>query len=254
MQEDVEEVLGRLLLTSRAPNTIRTYENAISEFRSWQRQGPQSRMRNDLDSAAIFLAKKSQYVSHRSLATFVAALAYHRMGRKSEEDTQWKILDEMVKSSKRREIVRAQKFATTDEWLQLLRVATQMRWQEWRKSKKDQEQRGAAIFLAKEDWLDSAIRKCLEKNRDDPILATRNGSQWSANAAASEIKKMCDAAGLRRLSPHSFRRGGTMRALDEGIDPVAVQRRGRWASTRSMRPYVNHSLHTQGGPAHITQP
>ncbi|KIH61798.1 hypothetical protein ANCDUO_07925 [Ancylostoma duodenale] len=71
------------------------------------------------------------------------------------------------------------------------------------KSKKDQDQRGAAIFLAKVEWLDAAIRKCLEAKPEDPILASRNGSRWSTSAAASEIK-MCDSAGLRRLSPHSF--------------------------------------------------
>ncbi|RCN40768.1 site-specific recombinase, phage integrase family [Ancylostoma caninum] len=121
------------------------------------------------------------------------------------------------------------------------------------RSKVDQSQRGAAVFLAKETWLDTAMRLRLRADPDVHVLASVKGSKWSANVATAEIKRMCDAAGLRRLSPHSFRRGGTMRAMDEGIDPIAVQRRGRWASTRSMRPYVVHSIHTQGGPAHITE-
>ncbi|KIH58575.1 site-specific recombinase, phage integrase family [Ancylostoma duodenale] len=294
MKEEVHEVLGNLLAASRAPNTIKAYERAISDFRAWQLQGPQARRRNDLDSVAIYLAKKSQTVSHQSLATFVAALAYHRMGRKPEEATRWKILDEIVKGSRRTVLTRAQNFASSEEWLQLLGVADQMPWMEWKihraqilltflfcalmriseavevrardvteqpecwrieitRSRVDQNQRGTAVFLAKETWLDAAMRQRLQAGPDVHVLASKNGSKWSANAATAEIKRMCDAAGLRRLSPHSFRRGGTMRALDEGIDPIAVQHRGRWASTRSMRPYVVQSIHTQGEPAHITE-
>ncbi|EYC14548.1 hypothetical protein Y032_0040g269 [Ancylostoma ceylanicum] len=81
------------------------------------------------------------------------------------------------------------------------------------------------------------------------VLAAANGGKWSANAASSEIRRMCEAAQISGLSPHSFRRGGAMRALDEGVEQQAVQRRGRWANPKSMTPYIRHSLASQGGPA-----
>ncbi|KIH57082.1 site-specific recombinase, phage integrase family [Ancylostoma duodenale] len=117
------------------------------------------------------------------------------------------------------------------------------------KSKSDQEGQGAAIFLTKQPWFDEALKRMENRHNSTYVLAAANGGKWSANAASSEIRRMCEAAQINGLSPHSFRRGGAMRAIDGGVEQQAVQRRGRWANPKSMSPYIRHSLASQGGPA-----
>ncbi|EYC06111.1 hypothetical protein Y032_0078g1194 [Ancylostoma ceylanicum] len=58
-------------------------------------------------------------------------------------------------------------------------------------------------------------------------------------------------AEYRQRGPMVRGRGGTTRALEEGVPMELVQRRGRWASSRSMKPYIAHSATTQGGPADL---
>ncbi|EYB89059.1 hypothetical protein Y032_0237g3257 [Ancylostoma ceylanicum] len=115
----------------------------------------------------------------------------------------------------------------------------------------DQYGTGATIFLAKELWFDEILRRRINTPPAGQLLNTANGAQWSEGAAATEIRRLCEKAGIRRLSPHAFRRGGTTRALEEGVPMELVQRRGRWASSRSMKPYIAHSATTQGGPADL---
>ncbi|EYB97207.1 hypothetical protein Y032_0142g2298 [Ancylostoma ceylanicum] len=115
----------------------------------------------------------------------------------------------------------------------------------------DQYGTGATIFLAKELWFDEILRRRINTPPAGQLLNTANGAQWSEGAAATEIRRLCEKAGIRRLSPHAFRRGGTTLALEEGVPMELVQRRGRWASSRSMKPYIAHSATTQGGPADL---
>ncbi|EPB73414.1 site-specific recombinase, phage integrase family [Ancylostoma ceylanicum] len=116
------------------------------------------------------------------------------------------------------------------------------------KSKFDHEGHGAAIFLTKQPWFDEVLKRMEARHNSIFFLAAANGGKWSANAASSEIRRTCEAAQISGLSPHSFRMGGVMRALDEGVDQQAAQRRGRWANP-TRPPYIRHSLASQGGPA-----
>ncbi|KIH60857.1 site-specific recombinase, phage integrase family [Ancylostoma duodenale] len=120
-----------------------------------------------------------------------------------------------------------------------------------RRAKNDQFGSGTAVYLAEEPWFDDVLRRHKLLRRSGQLLSTDTGRRWSEAAATSEIRRLCEAANIRTLSPHAFRRGGTMRALESGVSVDSVQRRGRWASTKSMRPYVNCSLITQGGPASL---
>ncbi|KHJ82631.1 site-specific recombinase, phage integrase family, partial [Oesophagostomum dentatum] len=117
------------------------------------------------------------------------------------------------------------------------------------KSKADQEGAGASVFLSSQEWFDEALERSRQRPEAVFVLPAANGGKWSPNAAASELRRLCEAARIDGLSPHSFRRGGTMRYLEQGIDFNAVQRRGRWANPKSMTPYIRQSLASQGGPA-----
>ncbi|EYC45668.1 hypothetical protein Y032_0420g1140 [Ancylostoma ceylanicum] len=120
-----------------------------------------------------------------------------------------------------------------------------------RQSKTDQFGTGATIYLARESWFDEILLRQINASPPGQLLCTANGTQWSEGAAATEIRRLCEKAGIRKLSPHAFRRGGTTRALEEGVPMELVQRRGRWASPRSMKPYIAHTATTQGGPADL---
>ncbi|KHJ95827.1 site-specific recombinase, phage integrase family [Oesophagostomum dentatum] len=299
MQEDVEDQLEQPLTHFRAPNTTMTYNRALEEFRTWRRGCPDADTVDELDAAAIFVAKKSVTNSSRSLATFVSSLAFSRMGRKPFETERWTVLDELVRAKKRVESVKDQKFASTEEWLTLLDTTSRMSWPIWRadraavlltllfcglmrisealnicredvssrdavlevhgkgnsrKAKSDQFSSGSAVFLAREDWFDEALERLLGEHQGQFLLAAANGGKWSPGAAASEIRRLCEEAGIRVLSPHTFRRGGATRAIENGIPVDKVQRRGRWANPTSMKPYLARTLLTQGGPTALTGP
>ncbi|VDL77809.1 unnamed protein product [Nippostrongylus brasiliensis] len=133
MGEDVQNELQDSLWASRAPGTVNTYRRAIDEFKRWQSEGPLERHRDDLDSAAISLAKKSRSSSSRSLASFVAAFAFDRIGRRPHELQKWAILDDIVRSRRRSEAWPAQKFAFIEEWQKLITTTTLIEWPTWRK-------------------------------------------------------------------------------------------------------------------------
>ncbi|KHJ77816.1 site-specific recombinase, phage integrase family, partial [Oesophagostomum dentatum] len=286
------KALEDLLLSSRAPNTLKAYNRAMRDFLQWKRNLTGGFQHSDLDLAALYIALKSATASARTLATFVSALSYNRMGRKPDEMQQWTILDEMIQSKRRAEPTRGQKFATLDEWLQLLDATLLMDWPQWRvdraqilltllycallriseamnlevgdvreetlswrisirHSKTDQQGSGASVFLAKEPWFDDLLRRRVSSLPCGQLLCAGSGGHWSQGAAATEIRRLCEKAGIRHLPPHAFRRGGATRALEQGISQDQVQRRGRWASSRSMKPYIDNTLSTQGGPADL---
>ncbi|KHJ91357.1 protein kinase A anchor [Oesophagostomum dentatum] len=101
-------------------------------FRSWQSTYPSERQRDDLTSAAVYLAIRSRSVGYGTMATFVAALAFERFGRKPKESCKWAVLDEMVRGKKRSESRRQQKFATLEEVRILLTETHRSGWPLWR--------------------------------------------------------------------------------------------------------------------------
>ncbi|KHJ98356.1 site-specific recombinase, phage integrase family [Oesophagostomum dentatum] len=270
------KALEDLLLSSRAPNTLKAHNRAMRDFLQWKRNLMGGFQHSDLDLAALYIALKSATASARTLATFVSALSYNRMWRKPHEMQQWTILDEMIQN----------------EWLQLLDATLLMDWPQWRvdraqilltllycallriseamnlevgdikeetlswrisirHSKTDQQGSGASVFLAKEPWFDDLLRRRVSSLPCGQLLCARSGGHWSQGAAATEIRRLCEKAGIRHLPPHAFRRGGATRALEQGISQDQVQRRGRLASSRSMKPYIDNTLSTQGGPADL---
>ncbi|EPB69188.1 hypothetical protein ANCCEY_11718 [Ancylostoma ceylanicum] len=238
IHEDVEDTLENLLTNSRAPNTVAVYSRKSEEFRNWQRNYPAAATLHQLDSAAIFIAKKSITSSAKTLATFVAALAFSRMGKKPQEAEKWTILDEMVRSKRRMEPIKEQNFATSEEWLVLLDATVTVNWPPWRidralilltllycgllriseavnmgvedvteeeqawkcqirRAKNDQYGSGTAVYLAKEPWFDDVLRRHKNLRRSGQLLSTGTGRRWSEGAAASEIRRLCEAANIR---------------------------------------------------------
>ncbi|EPB80099.1 site-specific recombinase, phage integrase family [Ancylostoma ceylanicum] len=113
-----------------------------------------------------------------------------------------------------------------------------------RRSKTDQDGQGSNVFIGREPTFDEALARCQHRQVHGFLLASTDGRKWSSNAAASEVKRICAFAGIRPLSPHSFRRGGATNALDKGTDVDAVRRRGfsRW------RALVLDSVRSAAGP------
>ncbi|RCN38049.1 hypothetical protein ANCCAN_16038 [Ancylostoma caninum] len=135
MDERVGGRIRSLLGGARAPSTVKAYKSALRSFREWQSSGPEERKRDELTSAAVFLARKSNRVGATSLATFVSALAYERFGRKPEEAMKWAILDEMVKAQRRGTAANTQEFASKQDVRTLLECLPRTSWPQWRKDR-----------------------------------------------------------------------------------------------------------------------
>lgn len=128
--------ISSLLEGARAPSTIRAYKSALRPFREWQNSGPEERKRDELTSAAVFIARRSIGSKATSLATtFISALAYERFGSKPEEALKWAILDEMVKAQRRSNANSKQVFASAQEFRTLLACLPQICWPQWRKDR-----------------------------------------------------------------------------------------------------------------------
>ena len=97
MGQPVTHEVFSLLSNTRSPATLNAYHHALGIFRDWQEENPLERTKDQLISAAIFLAWRSRTKGSGAMATFVSALSYERFGRKPEEAQQWVILDELVK-------------------------------------------------------------------------------------------------------------------------------------------------------------
>ncbi|KAL6739515.1 hypothetical protein Aduo_012958 [Ancylostoma duodenale] len=132
MGERAGQNIHDLLCSTRSAATLQTYDRAIETFRRWQKEKPHEREKDDLTSAAIFLAVRSRSVGSGSMATFISALAYERFGRKPEEAQQWAVLDEMVRGKRRMESSTQQKFASPHEVEVLLAETISTGWPEWR--------------------------------------------------------------------------------------------------------------------------
>lgn len=105
-----------------------------------------------------------------------------------------------------------------------------------RKAKRDQYSEGRSVAVALGPrvahlWRDKGAG-------DSKVLSSTNGSPWSAGAAASELGKASQIAGLRRVAPHELRRGGATVAIAGGAPAALVQENGRWKSAESMIPYI----------------
>lgn len=74
------------------------------------------------------------------------------------------------------------------------------------------------------------VKKTQQGQRIFPFTAAKYGSFF---------RKICDNLGLDRYVPHSLRHGGaTKMFLEEGMTVETVMERGRWASSRTARRYI----------------
>ncbi|KIH66383.1 hypothetical protein ANCDUO_03288 [Ancylostoma duodenale] len=135
MEESCEPTIRCLLKGARAPETIKAYKTALGAFRKWQVDGPEERRKDELTSAAIFIAKRSAGVKATSLATFVSALAFERLGKKPEEASKWAVLDEMVRTQRKGDGERTRIFITKQEIDALLSALPRLSWPQWRKDR-----------------------------------------------------------------------------------------------------------------------
>ncbi|EPB68582.1 site-specific recombinase, phage integrase family [Ancylostoma ceylanicum] len=276
MGERAGQDIHQLLCSSRSATTLQAYDRALESFRRWQKEQPHEREKDDLTSAAIFLAVRSRSVGSGSMATFISALAYERFGRKPEEAQKWAVLDEMVRGKKRMEGSTQQKFASPHEVETLLAASTTTGWPEWRTDR-------IRILLVLLFYGLLRISEALNLNKDDvreerkfwSFRIRRSKSDQGATGASIFIQKSVwfdsafersrmrtagsllltndrgDEWSANAASSEIKRRGGATHALEDGTETAAIQRRGRWRNPRSMNPYVSASVATQGGPARI---
>ncbi|RCN33094.1 site-specific recombinase, phage integrase family [Ancylostoma caninum] len=265
MGERAGQDIHDLLCSTRSAATLQTYDRAIETFRRWQKEKPHEREKDDLTSAAIFLAVRSRSVGSGSMATFISALAYERFGRKPEEAQQWAVLDEMVRGKRRMESTTQQKFASPHEVEVLLAETTSTGWPEWRTDR-------IRILLVLLFYGLLRISEALSLKKDDvkeerdfwSFRIRRSKSDQQATGASIFIQKSVwfdSALSRSRSRPTGCHlisndrggewRGGATHALEDGTETAAIQRRGRWRNPRSMNPYVSASAATQGGPARI---
>jgi integrase len=66
-----------------------------------------------------------------------------------------------------------------------------------------------------------------------------------------EFKRVCLAADISVLTPHSLRGGGATLAIAEGIPQAAVKSAGRWKSDSAFSAYVEKSLKTLQGAGNL---
>jgi len=82
------------------------------------------------------------------------------------------------------------------------------------------------------------------------LLSTTNDNDFlfpfTPSALRDSIHSVCEKMNLSsRYVPHSLRHGGATDAFESGMSVEDVQLRGRWASTKSARRYI------QSGPAKL---
>lgn len=85
-----------------------------------------------------------------------------------------------------------------------------------------------------------------EKRTEDFLFGLRK-KKMSYATAVKDLKILAEKAHVPFCGTHSFRRGATTAALEDGANIDQVQRRGRWKCQDSMNSYISDSALTQGG-------